>query len=104
MIPIRPEHIDATRHFFDAFDNNEREISAAWIVRFCQERGKGWEPFTREDIEQYYQGRGHRDFWFNGLDEYPRYGIVKREQDGRYEIRPQFVARCYGASPAEDAQ
>ena len=104
MIPIRPEHIDATRHFVDAFDNWEREISAAWIVLFCQKRGEGWASFTWEDIEQFYQSRDHKNFWFNGLDENPHcYGIDKQE-DGRYEIRPQFVARCYGASPAEDAQ
>ena len=104
MIPIRPEHIDTAQHFWNAFDNMERELSANWIVTFCQDRGEGWAPFTVEEIERFCQAHGGMHFHLDGLDEYPqRYGIIKRERDGRYEIRPQFVARCYGASPAAGA-
>ena len=87
MIPIRPEHIDVTQRFWDAFDSSERELSAWWIVKFCQERGEGWEPFTMTEIEQFYQAHGHQRFHFNGLDNHSRYGI-EIDADLRYIIKP----------------
>ncbi len=65
--PIQPEDVNATKRFFGAFDNMETEISAAWLVRFARDRGKGWAAFTRKDIEEYY-GRWQQDgFAFNRL-------------------------------------
>ena len=80
----------------------EREISANWIVRFCQERGDGWAPFLMSELRQFCCKQGYERFSLNGLDKNPAYGIVK--QDDVYLIRPRFVARCYGASPAKDAE
>lgn len=54
-------------HLWNAFDHYETEVSAAYIVRLCYERG-GWYPFSREDIERVYQAAGHKDrFTFNAL-------------------------------------
>lgn len=67
--PIRPSMIDAKKHLWDAFDNNETEVSAGWLVRFCQQRGgNDWRPFTYAEIDGYYRQRGHTDgFTFNRL-------------------------------------
>lgn len=67
---IQPDDIDVKncRHFFDAFGHCETEISARWIVRFCQNRCKGWEPFTYADIEKFYNDdKGFHNFSFNRL-------------------------------------
>jgi len=53
---IRPSNIDASGHLFNAFDSNEREVSAGWLVRFCQERGgDDWRPYDHADLLAYYQ-------------------------------------------------
>lgn len=43
---ITPEDIQIKRHLFDAFGHYETEISAQWLIRFAQQRGKGWKAFT----------------------------------------------------------
>jgi len=55
--PIKPEDIDATRHFFEVFDHTETEISARWVVRLCQEK-EHWGPFTEAELTAFY----HREF------------------------------------------
>lgn len=60
--PIQPHHIDTSRHFYGAFDHNETEVSARWIVKLCQELG-GWVPFTQEQIDEF----SKQDFGFNEL-------------------------------------
>lgn len=94
---IQPQDIDASKHFFDAFDNMETEISARWIVKFCQSRGRGWEPFTRDEIERFHNEHGFVDFWFNKLG--PENGV--RFEGDIVHIEHEFVARCWKASPAQ---
>lgn len=59
--------------YWDTFGNSETEASAYWIVKFHQERGKGWEPFTLAEIEDFYNEKRaekgcHREsFRFNHL-------------------------------------
>jgi len=97
-IKIQPNDINARRHFYDAFNNHETEISARWIVRFCQERGRGWEPFPLTELEQFYNERGFTNFWFNRLLES---GNGVRLEDGTVYIEQEFIARCWKASPVE---
>jgi len=97
-IKIQPNDINAKQHFFDAFNNHETEISAGWIVRFCQGRGRRWEPFPLAELERFYNARGHKDFWFNRLLN-PGNGV--RLEDGTVYIEHEFVARCWKASPVE---
>lgn len=91
-----PADIDASKHMFDAFGNNETEVSAGYIVRLCQRKGN-WTSFTEEEIEAFYQEAGHRDFWFNNL--ISGGWIVK--EDGCYLVTPEFIGRCYRSSPAK---
>lgn len=105
---IQPKDIDTGKHFFDAFGKREREVSAKWIVRFCQHRELGWTPFTYKEIDDFYRSKGMLDgFWMNGLE---NYGIVPDKIEGEkrhkptfnhtYTIHHEFVSRCYKASPA----
>jgi len=88
---IIPQDIDTSQHFFDCFDNLEREVSARYIVQMCQQHGN-WEPFTLEDINTFYTEHGPGDgFWFNGLVS-AKYGI--RKESGRYVIEQAFIKRC----------
>ena len=65
--PVQPENIDASKHFFDAFDNAETEVSAGWIIRYLQEREEGWAPFTYEEIDAFYARKYQHGFRFNRL-------------------------------------
>lgn len=91
MDVIRPSYIDTSPdlHWFDTFGKMEREISARWIVRFCQERGN-WGPFTQAEIEAFYNAGGYRGFWWNGLID-PEFGI--RKEGDLYHIENEFVRR-----------
>ncbi|OGC45263.1 hypothetical protein A2V49_01535 [candidate division WWE3 bacterium RBG_19FT_COMBO_34_6] len=92
-----PEQIDTTKHFYDAFGNCETEISARWIVRLCQKRNIGWEPFTYNDIDGFYRSKGFYGFTFNNLIT----GRYIEEKNGLYHITLDFVVRCYKSSPKE---
>lgn len=96
--PIKPEHINITQHFYDAFGNMiETEISASYIVRLCQKLG-GWVPFTKGDIEKFYNDvSGFKNFSFNRLlfNDY----IIKMK-DGKFHITRAFVEECFKSSPA----
>lgn len=111
VYPVAPDQIDASRHLADAFDNLETEVSAGYIVRMMQERGR-WEPFSRAEIEDFYQRSGHNDgFTFNRLIE-PRMafsikhglyltggGWVIEMPNGKLAVTEDFVARVYKSSP-----
>lgn len=117
--PIQPQDIDASRHFSDAFDHMETEISAGWVIRFLQERGLGWEPFTREQIEAFYSKKHQDGFLFNRLVEpemvppslargfsghfdarVPVGGGWIVLEDGKYCVTNDFIMRCHKSSPA----
>lgn len=87
---IRPSDIDTSKHFFNAFGKTETEISAMWIVQFCQNRGAGWEPFSRAEIESFYAQKHKDGFTFNGL--IPKY-IIEDARRQEYYITSTFVER-----------
>jgi len=107
--PITPAHIDATDHLWNAFGNCETEVSARWIVRFCQERGS-WAPFAYKALDTFYKRgireKGERladlaDFRFNRLaDDRDDKGGLVVEKDGLYHVTAEFVTRCYLSRPA----
>jgi len=114
--PIRPSDIDASTHFWDAFGNSETEVSANYIVAFCQER-VGWFPFTFKQLNRFYlanKPEGHEDYTFNGLrhaqpgtlewlqDEENQF--VQFGKDGKFRVTHEFVARCFLSSPNFDAR
>jgi hypothetical protein len=97
--PIRPEHISVKGHFWGAFDHNETEVSAKWIVRLCQERG-GWLPFTYEQINELYERSGKlKRYTFNRLVVQHERSWIRQDGD-TYHITHDFVSRCFGSSPA----
>jgi hypothetical protein len=96
--PIRPEHINTGQHFWNAFGNNETEISAGWIVRLIQRLGGGWRPFGKEQIEQYYNEKGHQGFWFNELLSQE---MVVVGSDGLYRVTHEFICKCFCSSPVD---
>lgn len=109
--PIQPKDIKTIGvHFFDAFDNNETEISAKWLVRLAQKNG-GWYPLTLNEIEAFYNKGGYKGFWFNRLIEaeltrrnpwseayYTGGGWIMKE-DGLYFFTNDFIKRCHKSSP-----
>ncbi len=120
---IKPEHIDASGHLFGAFGNSETEVSAGWIVRFAQDRGEGWAPFTYEEINGFYSQKHKDGFTFNRLvnpqmippslarafaGQYdppvPAGGgwLVKGDDD-KYYFTDDFVTRCFQSRPAKQA-
>jgi hypothetical protein len=113
---IEPSMIDVSKHFWDAFDNSETEVSARWIVRFMQEFGH-WVPFSLVDLEEFYHRSrpATESFEFNRLVE-PQWvffirrgrvleggGWVVRGEDGLYRVTEDFVARCAKSSPRKAA-
>ena len=92
---VQPNQIDTWHHFLDAFGKYKVEVSARYIVRFCQQRGRGWEPFSYEDITDFYRQVGPGDdSWLNRLT--TRGYVV--EKGGFYHVTDEFIARCYKAS------
>ncbi len=107
----RPEDIDASAHLWGAFAHCETEVSAGWLVRFAQERGNGWEPFTYADINAFYERGGKlKGFTLNRLAEPGTAFYIKRgnvlegggwiTKDGdTYSFTPDFIVRCHKSSP-----
>jgi hypothetical protein len=98
-------------HLWEAFENSETEISAAYILRFCQTVGS-WKSFTYNEINRYFQNcRGMKSgsFTFNRLVEPGWYyntpdeswleggGWIVHEND-RYYITDDFIRRVHKAA------
>ncbi len=112
---IMPENIDVSNHFSGAFGNMETEISANWLVRFAQQRGKGWTPFTEKEIDDFYhQGTcrpADETFSYNRLIDPEMVcpglyepsipeggGWILRSEGGKLFFTPEFVIRCFESS------
>ena len=94
---IKPRHINTVVAFLGFFDRAETAIAARQIVRFCQQRRKGWAPFTLAALNQFCQVQEPAvQFWLSGLD---AYGYVV-SKNGSYHLTHKFVATCFLASPA----
>ncbi len=69
---IMPQGIPGTfEHLWNCFDESETEVSAAYLLRFAQMRGN-WNPFTYEEINDFYQVRRksrNSNYTFNRLIE-----------------------------------
>ncbi len=92
---IEPLDINTNNHFWDAFGNYEKEISANWIVKFCQHKGD-FAPFTYERLNEWAKENGHEgNITLNGLDTLN--GV--EQEDKLIILMPRFIAACWGASP-----
>jgi len=97
--PILPEHIKTDDHFWDAFGNNETEVSAYYLVRLAQKNGD-WRNFTKEEIDAF----SENNYYFNQLtDDGSHNPPIKTNDDGSYSFTHKFVAKCFLSSPAVDA-
>lgn len=97
---ISPMDISTDKHFFGAFGNCETEISANWIVAYCQKQ-KSWKAFTRKDLTNFYTEKlGRKEsFWLNGLDN-EKYLTEKEDKqgDGWIKVTPLFIGLCWGST------
>jgi len=107
---IKPSDLDISkiRHLWGAFDHNETEISARWIVRFCEQAGDTWDDFAEADLVAFYReklGEPKETFHFNRLiGPGPTYSIVTGRgftgggwitRDGdNLVVTAEFVSRC----------
>jgi hypothetical protein len=106
VLTITPEDIKITDHLWDSFGHFETEISADWLVRFAQARGKGWTPFTYADIEAFYSKSGKlRGFGFNRLVDGGFITLAPKGTVGGYDLTQDvyfytedFIARCHRAA------
>lgn len=103
---IRPSAIKIQGHLWDAFDHSETEISASYVVRFCQEQGS-WAPFTLEALTSFYEGlrKKKESFHWNRLIE-PGYSFSAMrgrylagggwvvEREGKFHVTADFIERC----------
>ena len=100
----KPSEIYSKKHFWNAFDQSETEVSARWIVRYMQDveerTGKCWPSFTYEQINGYYTLSD--GFTFNRLLGYRNKSTqyIEVDNDGNMTVTANFIGRCHrsGAS------
>jgi hypothetical protein len=107
---IKPSDINIERHLWGAFGKYETEVSARWIVEFCQARGgDSWRSFTYKELETFYHKTMRAEtgkesfngyFRFNGLEDEPWY-IEQSQDKRRFKISSAFIRKCWMASPKE---
>lgn len=106
---ITPSMIDASQHFWAAFDHSETEVSARYIVRMLQAaEGDAWRPFTEDEIQAFYNRfRPNERYTYNHLRNPPpwdsNHSWVIVLDDGRLSVTLDFVIRCFKSSPKVDA-
>jgi hypothetical protein len=119
MSRIRPSDIDASQPFFGGtFGTGEAEIAAQYIVRFCQRNGNSWRPFTKEQIQAFYEALvGPKEFRFCCLIQHCDTDVyhiisepnnkepwIEQEPDGAYRVTRDFIHRCHERFPAKVAK
>ncbi len=92
-------------HLWSAFEHSQTEVSAAYILRYCQEQGN-WAPFSEAQINAFYRKRrkGGGVFYFNRLIKpdwnYVTLGernltgggwIVRNPSDGLFYVTDEFI-------------
>lgn len=99
--PVQPKDIDGASIPCDSFGTMEREISAQWILRFCQ-RANSWNAFKLADLQAFYNEKlkYQEKFWFNGLD-VDGFVVVDKERE-QCQVTHDFVARYFLSSPAQE--
>ena len=88
MRQYQPNDFRTNRRYFGTFDNYETEMSALWLVRFCQHQGS-WDPFKMADLQAFYGEKVSDQFTFNKLlDD----ASVVELNDGIVTIQLGFIA------------
>ena len=103
---VQPSYFRTDTHYWNTFGNNETEVSARWLVRFCQDRGD-WGPFPLVHLQAFYEAarRKPEQFHFNRLtaDGYYHHSAggghwvtqdpVVTVKDGTVTILPGFIGK-----------
>jgi len=86
---IKPSSFQTTEHWFETFDNMERETSARLLVKYCQHLDpENWPEFiSKKALNKW----AKENFWFNGLD---TLGFITRSGD-KVKLNPEFIAKAY---------
>lgn len=50
-----PDKVNATRFPFTNFPCTQTGVAAWHVVMFCKQRNKGWQPFSTNEFQFYYQ-------------------------------------------------
>ncbi len=114
--PIKPSDISADISFSITFRYANMELAAVRIVHFCQDRKRGWEPFTKREIFAFlYRVGVEKETVYGFAEEEPTFlsaltwisdkdrlpWIVEKE--GTYYVTEEFVALCYRGAPQREA-
>ena len=71
-------------HLYGTYRNYESEVSAKWIIKFCQDAGD-WVSFTQSEIDKF----SKQKFRFNNLI---KEGYVEKKGN-QYSVTLSFVAQ-----------
>lgn len=95
--PIKPLDIDTSRGIIRGFGHDKGGNEQACIlVKFAQQRGKGWEDFTRKEIDEFFGGY----FRFYSLtSQVGNRRPYILDKDGKYSFTHFFVANCFDECP-----
>lgn len=83
-LPKPADIILPDNHLYGTYGNYESEVSARWIIKFCQDAGD-WISFTQAEIDKF----SKHDFWFNNLIED---SYIEKNGD-QYSVTLSFVAQ-----------
>lgn len=93
--PIKLTHLQTTEQSSGAFNHPVSQVCALWIVRFCQERKKGWGPISKEGFLAYYSAKSNGEHMGSFGDLIDR-GWIKIPGN-RILLSKEFVGLCYAS-------
>jgi hypothetical protein len=100
--PIRPRDIESDLVLANTFGKRESEVTAYWVVRYCQSR-RSWTPFNFDKLVRFCTAHDQRftriyEYLLEGVSELVVGGFLCLEQKV-VTVTTGFIARCYGAAP-----
>lgn len=99
-----PDDFRTDRALYDTFGDHATERAALWLLRFLQERDKGWEPFTVGEIREWHEKTlrelnfGIEPFMFHRLIVSTRVGAVVHRA-AAVTVEPEFKGNDFDLKP-----
>lgn len=91
---LQPRHVNAFGPF-KGFPDPETQEAALRIVRFCKDRNKSWNPFTKQDIDAFCRVMEMKgEFSFASLP-----GTYVQLEGDTCILSHEFVAQCFKDAP-----
>ncbi len=97
LYPISPSHLACNHRYEGTFADEEVNSSADWLIWFSQQRG-GWFPFTRHEIDVFYNNHyeyGGPRLLLDKMVAKDYVALVSR----LYYVTHKFVSACFAALP-----